>query len=149
MKRQLLLALCLLSVAGCAGLSGESATPTPVDDDPWKHRIVVENGYDAPRTFTVTLATESGRSVVNESHRVDAGEQWVATTLTESAHGDGAYVLTISTAEDGRLTSSPFDATPQDGVTYTSGATLYVFSPSSSEVHVCGENVTCYEHTAD
>lgn len=146
MKRQLLLVLCLLSVAGCAGFSGDSPTSSPSeDDDPWRYRIVVENGYDAPRTFTVTLATESGQSVVNESQQVGAGEQWVATTLTESVHGDRAYVLTVSTAEDGRLTSSSFNATPQDGVTYTSGATVYLFSNATAEVHVCGETVTCHE----
>ncbi|MFC7204618.1 hypothetical protein ACFQJC_13945 [Haloferax namakaokahaiae] len=144
MKRQLLVVLCLLSLAGCSGLSGQPpATPTE-SEEPWEYRIVVENGYEA-QAFTVSLTTKSGQTVVNETRSVDSGERWVATTLTETAHSDQAYVLTISAEDEGQLVSKEFDATPQADVTYTSGATLYVFGPGESSVHNCGGNVTCYE----
>jgi hypothetical protein len=146
MKKQLLFTLCLVLIAGCSGLPGNTATPSPSEtDDPWEYRLVVENGYDTTREFTVTLTTKSGLSVVNETHQVGAGEQWVATTLTESEHSDQEYRVAIATVEEGTGVSETFNATPQEGVIRTSGATLYQFSSGGTEVHVCGGNVTCYE----
>lgn len=146
MKKHLLLTLCLVLIAGCSGLSGNTATSSPSEtDDPWKHRLVVENGYDTTREFTVTLTTKSGLSVVSETHQVGADERWVAMTLAESEYSDQEYRVVISTAEEGTGVNGTFNATPQEGVIRTSGATLYQFSPATTEIHVCGGNMTCYE----
>ena len=145
MKKQLLLTLCLLLLAGCSGIIGNTPPTSPSEtDESWEHRVVVENGYDTTREFTVTLTTKGGHSVVNKTHQVGADERWVATTLTESEHSDQEYRLRVGAAEDG-LVSRPINATPQEGVTRISGATLYKFSHSGTEVHECGGNVTCYK----
>ncbi|WP_415380895.1 hypothetical protein [Halosimplex sp. TS25] len=144
MKKHLSLALCLLLLAGCSSIGGEGPhTPTSESNEPWEYGIAIENGYET-QEFTVTLMTKSGRSIVNETHRIDSGAQWKATTLTESKHSGQDYLLAISATDEGNPVEKEISATSQETVSYTSGATLYKFGPSGTGVYNCGGNATCY-----
>lgn len=127
MRRQVLVALCVLLLAGCSGLGGESK-------ESWEYRIVVENGYTDAQTVTATVETDGG-VVVNETRQVAPGERWVVTTLTDDA-GSGNYSVAVSTAAHGE------EVTHQAG-TAGSGATRIILG----EGHIvsCGGNVTCYQ----
>ncbi|WP_435362931.1 hypothetical protein [Haloarchaeobius sp. DYHT-AS-18] len=145
MKKQLSVVLILLFFAGCSGLSGDlSPESDSAAGEQWKYRIVIENDYEATKDFTVTLTTESGRIALNESQQLHPGERWVAVTLTEAEHGNHEYDLKITPSGEG-YTSSKLYTTEEEGEGYSSGASLYRFSNSGSETHVCGGNVTCYK----
>jgi hypothetical protein len=136
MRRRILAAILLISLAGCTGLG------VVMDDDPteepWNYRVVVENGYYSTAEFTVSLETDAGGRVLNETRSLTPDERWVVTTLSESELESGEYSVTVSTAEYSR------DVT-DEGTVADAGATLLVVGGATGGIVTCGGNVTCYE----
>ncbi|MFC7136316.1 hypothetical protein [Halobaculum litoreum] len=140
----LVLGVLLVLLAGCSGVPvASSDTATPESDAAWSYRIVVENGYDT-QPYTLTVATPTGQTVLNETRSVASGDRWVATTLTEAEHGGETYVITVRPEDEDTVARSEFDTTPREKVTYRSGAKLYRFGPDGSAVHLCGGSPDCY-----
>lgn len=144
MRWHLLLAICIVVLAGCNGVLGDNATsPEPEQGESWRYSPVVQNGFAEPQEVTAALTIESGQPVVNKTRRLESNERWVVATLNESAHSDHEYSFTVATAAEGQQMSNEFNTTAQEGVTYTSGATLYIIGRGA--VHTCGGNATCYQ----
>lgn len=142
MRWHLLLAICMVILAGCNGIIGDDTT-NPEPDESWRYSLVVQNGFAEPQEVTATLTTEGGQPIVDKTRPLESGERWVVTRLNESAHSGHEYSFTVSTAAEGQQMSNEFNTTAQEGVTYTSGATLYVIGRGA--IHTCGGNATCYQ----
>lgn len=143
MRWHLLLAICMVVLAGCNGVIGDDATsPEPGTDESWRYSLVVQNGFAEPQEVTAAVTTEGGQPVVNTTRRLESSERWVVATLNESAHSGREYSFTVATAAEGQQMRDEFNTTAQEGVRYTSGATLYVIGRGA--VHTCGGNATCH-----
>ena len=103
--------------------------------DGGQHRFVVENGYAEAQNVTVTIDTHGGGPVINETRRLTSGEQWVITTLNESALYDG-YTMTAST-ERGSVRHETSASTNR-----TSATLIVAGGPG---VMTCSGNLTCYK----
>jgi hypothetical protein len=132
MRRQVLVGLGVVLLAGCSGLGavvdGGSA------DQSWEYRIVVESGYSDARNVTVSVDTDAG--ALNETKQLAPGEQWVVTTLTDDDAGSGTYAVAVSTAQNG-------DEVTHEAQTAGSGVTRIVLG--EGRIVSCGGNVTCYQ----
>jgi hypothetical protein len=81
---------------------------------------------------------------MSDTRSVESGERWIAAQSTESEHSDREYVLRREAEDESIAHRSDVDATPDENVTYRSGATIHQFGPDGAAVSTCGGNVTCH-----
>lgn len=134
-----LLVVGIMVTAGCSGVINSDDQPSGETD---QLRIVVQNELASTVTITLTLTSQSGQTILNETKTVQSDGGWVVTTLTVS---DVETPVTVTARlPDRNYTNelTPIRSTDR-------GSRLLTIYDDGINIHECNTNVTCWQQHAD
>lgn len=130
--------LIVVGIVLIAGCSGVIANDDPPDSEPEKLRIVVQNDLASAKTVTLTLTSENGDTILNQTKTVQSDGGWVVTTLTVPEVETPVTVTARMPNRNYTNELTPIRNTDR-------GSRLLTIYDDGINIHECNTNVTCWQ----
>jgi hypothetical protein len=127
----------VVTIAGCSGVFG-GVSETPSDVHEQRFRLVIQNEAPSPQTVGLTLTSNHGRIVLDESKTLQTGGGWVVSTFNVSSLVTPVKITIHLPQRNESQELSPIRST-------TRGSRLHVITGNGINLYECNRNVTCWQ----